>query len=65
MHQRGGLQRIFTLFAHVAARHTVKLSVDQGRQTVEGGLAAAAPSLQKHADLLRVGRRHKNFPKTL
>ena len=45
MHQCGGLQRVLTLVAHVAARHAVELSVDQRRQTVEGRLVAVAPSL--------------------
>ena len=65
MHESGGLQRVLTLFTHVAARHTGEPRLDQGRQTVEGGLVAVAPSLQKHADLLRVGGRHKKLPKTL
>src|SRR5215472_13662152 len=64
MHQGGGLQRVLALGAHVAARHTVELGIDQRRQTVEGGLVAVSPSLQKHTDLLRVERRHnKTFPK--
>jgi serine/threonine protein kinase len=60
---RGRLQRILAFCAHVAARHAMELGVDQRRQTIEGG--PVAPSLQRHADLLRVGGRHKKLPKTL
>ena len=65
MHERGGLHRVLTLGAHMAAGHTMELSVDQRRQAVEGGLVTVSPSLQEDTDLLRVGGCHKKLPKTL
>jgi hypothetical protein len=65
MHERGGLQRVLTLGAHVTAGNTMEFSVDQRRQTVEGGLVPVAPSLQKEADFLRVGGRHKKLSQNI